>query len=216
MKISNFLIFSALSVMLFACSTQERSDDISYSDWRHSLGMPQQSDMKPGGNTIITKETKVELVDPSTVQIAKTKGDFMTVMTRQFRKDLLSTGAKIKQKDSKIFIHLPTQAIFGTNQATIKPSFEPALKQVAENLKTHPETMVKIVGHTDNSDSVLNSKILSTRQANALSNYLRVQGVNADRLLAEGKGSLEPIASNTTAEGRAQNSYIEVIIYNIQ
>jgi outer membrane protein OmpA-like peptidoglycan-associated protein len=216
MKISNFLIFSALSVMLFACTTQERSADISYSDWRHSLGMPQQSDMKPGGNTIITKEKKIEQVDPSTVQIAKTKGDFMTVMTRQFRKDLLSTGAKIKQKDSKIFIHLPTQAVFGTNQATIKPSFESALKLVAENLKTHPETMVKIVGHTDNSDSVLNSKILSTRQANAFSNYLRVQGVNADRLLAEGKGSLEPIASNTTAEGRAQNSYIEIIIYNIQ
>ena len=216
MKISNFLMFSALSLILFACSTQERSSDISYSDWRHSLGMPQQTDMKPGGNTIITKEVKIEQVDPSKVQIAKTKGDFMTVMTRQFRKDLLSTGAKIKQKDSKIIIYLPTQAVFGTNQATIKPSFEPALKLVAENLKTHPETMVKIVGHTDNSDSVLNGKILSTRQANAFSNYLRVQGINADRLLAEGKGPLEPIASNTTAEGRMQNSYIEIIVYNIQ
>ncbi len=216
MKISKFLMFSVLSVYLIGCSTRDRSAEMSYSDWRHSLGMPTQTNMKADGNTVITKEKKVENIDPSVVQIGKTKGDYMTVMARQFRKDLATTGAKVKQQDSKIFVRIPTQSIFGTNQAKIKPSFEQTLKSIAENLKTHPETMIRIVGHTDNSNSVLNSKTLSLRQANALSNFLRLEGVSAERLLAEGKGSLEPIANNDTPKGRIENCNIEVIVYNLR
>lgn len=215
MKSHNFLVFSMLTSFLFACSSVNE-EVVSFENWRHSLSRPEVSQMKPGGNTTITKEKRIEQIDPSVVRVAKTKGDYMTVMTRQFRKDLLSTGAQIKQKDSKIYISIPTSAVFGTNQATVKPAFEESMKQIAENLKTHPETMVKIVGHTDNSDSVLNSRMLSLRQANAFSNYLRVQGVEADRLLAEGKGSSEPIANNATPKGRIQNCYIEVIVYNLQ
>lgn len=216
MKISKTLMFCVLSALLVACSSGDRTADMSYSDWRHSLGMPTQIDMKPGGNTVITKEKKVEQVDPSIIQIGKTKGDYMTVMARQFRKDLISTGAYVKQQDSKILMRIPSQSVFGTNQAKIKPSFEPILKTMAENLKKHPETMVRIVGHTDNSDSVLNSKTLSLRQANAFSNFLRLEGVSAERLLAEGKGSLEPIANNDTPKGRGENCYMEVIVYNLR
>lgn len=216
MKISKTLMFCVLSALLVACSSGDRTVDMSFSDWRHSLGMPNQIDMKPGGNTVITKEKKVEQVDPSIIQIGKTKGDYMTVMARQFRKDLISTGAYVKQQDSKILMRIPSQSVFGTNQAKIKPAFEPVLKTMAENLKKHPETMVRIVGHTDNSDSVLNSKTLSLRQANAFSNFLRLEGVSAERLLAEGKGSLEPIANNDTLQGRLKNFYIEVIVYNLR
>lgn len=216
MKISKTSMFCVLSALLVACSSGDRTADMSYSDWRHSLGTPTQIDMKPGGNTVITKEKKVEPVDTSVAQIGKTKGDYMTVMARQFRKDLISTGAQVKQQDSKILMRIPSQSVFGTNQAKIKPSFEPILKTMAENFKKHPETMVRIVGHTDNSDSVLNSKTLSLRQANAFSNFLRLEGVSSDRLLAEGKGSLEPIANNDTPQGRLKNFYIEVIVYNLR
>ncbi|MBE6446773.1 MAG: OmpA family protein [Alphaproteobacteria bacterium] len=216
MKISKTSMCCVLSALLVACSSGDRTADMSYSDWRHSLGMPTQIDMKPGGNTVITKEKKVEPVDTSVAQIGKTKGDYMTVMARQFRKDLISTGAQVKQQDSKILMRIPSQSVFGTNQAKIKPSFEPILKTMAENFKKHPETMVRIVGHTDNSDSVLNSKTLSLRQASAFSNFLRLEGVSAERLLAEGKGSLEPIANNDTPQGRLKNFYVEVIVYNLR
>ncbi len=217
MKVLNFSFFLVLSMILFGCSSPSTNNELSFEDWSRSFSAPDiVSDMNPAGNTVIIKEKKVELIDPSVVRIAKTKGDYMTIMTRQFRKDLASTSSQVEQKDSVIYMRIPTQAIFGTNQATIKPSFEPILKSMAENLKKHPETMIRIVGHTDNSDTVINSRTLSLRQANAFSNYLRLEGIEADRLLAEGKGSLEPIASNSTSEGRLRNCYIEVTVHNLQ
>lgn len=217
MKVLNFSFFWVLSMILFGCSSSSTNNELSFEDWSRSFSAPNVvSDMNPDGNTVIIKEKRVELIDPSVVRVAKTKGDYMTIMARQFRKDLASTSSQVDQKDSVIYMRIPTQAIFGTNQATIKPSFEPILKSMAENLKKHPETMIRIVGHTDNSDTVINSRTLSLRQANAFSNYLRLEGIEADRLLAEGKGSLEPIASNSTSEGRLRNCYIEVTVHNLQ
>ena len=217
MKLCKTFVFSTLALLLFGCSSSSTDDALALEQWRHSFGAGGDLyGLNPDGNTIITKEKTVELIDPSVVHVAKTKGDYLEAMTRQFRKDLISSGSQIKQQDSKIYMRIPAQSVFGTNQATIKSSFEKVMKSIAENLKKYPETMIRIIGHTDNSDSVLNSKTLSLRQANAFSNYLRVQGVEADRLLAEGKGSLDPIANNATKEGRAQNCYLEVIIYNLQ
>ena len=75
------------------------------------------------------------------VHVAKTKGDYLEAMTRQFRKDLISSGSQIKQQDSKIYMRIPAQSVFGTNQATIKSSFEKVMKSIAENLKKYPETL---------------------------------------------------------------------------
>lgn len=215
MKLRHLCCFICFTLFVVAC-TPDPLDEESYENWRHSLGRPERSDMKNGGNTVITKERKIEQIDPSVVRVAKTKGDYMEVMARQFRQDLLSTGAQVRQEGTRVYLHIPTATAFGTNQTTIKPSFEPALIAIAQNLQNHPETMIRIVGHTDNSIGVIPSKTLSLRQANALSNYLNKKGVDPDRLLAEGVGSVEPIANNSTAAGRIKNCYIEMIVYNLQ
>ncbi len=215
MKCISFFTSCLLVACLMACAPKPM-DDYNYDDWRHSLGNPERSDMKYAGNTIVTKERKVEQIDPAVVHVAKTQGDYMEVIARQFRQDLISTGSQVKHDGAKVYVHMPVQSIFGSNQATIKPSIEPALKAIAQNLKMHPETMIRIIGHTDNSQGVQQSKILSLRQASAFSNYLRLEGVDSERLLAEGQGSTDPIANNKTPEGRARNCYIEMIVYNLQ
>ena len=207
MKLKNLFVL-CLSTLLFACAF-EPSDEEKYNEWLHSSESGK-------GTTTITREKKVEQIDPSVVHIAKTQGDYMEVIARQFRKDLLSTGAQVKHDGSKVYVYVPVQSIFGSNQVTIKPSVEPALKAIAQNLKNHPETMVRIIGHTDNSLSVIQSKAFSLRQANAVANYLRLEGILAERLLAEGNGASDPIANNKTPEGRAKNCYIEIIVYNLQ
>ena len=206
MKLLNVFAL-CLSLFLFACAP-EPLDDQSYNEWRRSVA----------GNDgiIITKERKVEQVDPAVIHIAKTQGDYMEVIARQFRQDLISTGSQVKHDGSKVYVYVPVQSVFGSNQVTIKPSIETALKAVAQNLKTHPETMIRIIGHTDNSLSVMQSKELSLRQANVFANYLRAEGVLPERLFVEGYGSMDPIANNKTPEGRARNCYIEMIVYNLQ
>ena len=215
MRLINALTLCLISIFLFGCAP-EKMEDHSYDDWRHSLGYPENSDMKYGGNTVITKEKKVMQIDPSVIHVAKTQGDYMEVIARQFRQDLISTGSQVKHDGSKVYVYMPVQSVFGSNQVTIKPSIESALKAIAQNLKVHPETMVRVIGHTDNSQSVRQSKELSLRQANVFSNYLQMEGVSTERLLAEGHGSADPIANNKTSEGRAKNCYIEMIVYNLQ
>ena len=208
MKLASILTLS-LSIFLFACAPKTMSEQ-EYQEWFDSLKTSNT------GTTTITKEKRVEQIDPAVVHVAKTQGDYMEVITRQFRQDLLSTGAQVKHDGPKVYVYIPVQSVFGSNLVTIKPSVEPALKAIAQNLKTHPETMIRIIGHTDNSLSVKQSKALSLRQATAFANYLRGQGISAERLLAEGHGSEDPIANNKTPEGRARNCYIEVIVYNLQ
>ncbi len=215
MGLKKFLIICSASAFLFGCAPKPM-DELEYYNWRRSMGQPEMSQMVYGGNTLITKEKKVEQIDPSVVHIAKTQGDYMEVMTRQFRQDLLSTGAQVKQDGNKVYVYMPTQAIFGSNQLTVKPSIEPALKAISKNLKNHSETMIRIIGHTDNSLGVVRSKELSMRQATVFANYLRSSGIASERLFVEGYGSRDPIANNNTPEGRAKNCYIEMIIYNLQ
>lgn len=206
MKLLNICVL-CLSLFLFACAP-EPLDDQSYNEWRRSV--------TGNDGIVITKERKVEQIDPAVIHIAKTQGDYMEVIARQFRQDLISTGSQVKHDGSKVYVYVPVQSVFGSNQVTIKPSIEPALKAIAQNLKTHPETMIRIIGHTDNSLSVMQSKTLSLRQANVFANYLRAQGVLSERLFVEGYGSMDPIANNKTPEGRARNCYIEMIVYNLQ
>lgn len=207
MKLLNVFAL-CLSLFLFACAP-EPLDDQSYNEWLLSLG-----DNNDG--VVVTKERKVSPVDPAVIHIAKTQGDYMEVIARQFRQDLIATGSQVKHDGSKVYVHIPVQSVFGSNQVTIKPSIEPALKAVAQNFKTHPETMIRIIGHTDNSLSVMQSKALSLRQANVFANYLIAEGVASERLFAEGYGSMDPVANNKTPEGRARNCYIEIIVYNLQ
>ena len=215
MKLLNFSFLFSLLFLLSACAPSSL-DDEAYDDWRHSLGNPERSDMKYGGNTVITKEKQVQQIDPAVVHVAKTQGDYMEVMARQFRQDLLSTGSQVKQDGTKVWVYMPVQSVFGSNQVTIKPSVEPALKAMVKNLNNHPETMIRVIGHTDNSMGVVPSKEFSLRQATAFANYLHSKGVNSERILAEGYGSSDPIANNQTAAGRIKNRYIEIIVYNLQ
>ena len=76
--------------------------------------------------------------------------------------------------------------------------------------------MVQITGYTDSTGSAALNNSLSLQRANAVANYLRLQGVSADRIVTEGAGSRNPIASNSTAAGREQNRRVEIVLLNKQ
>lgn len=102
--------------------------------------------------------------------------------------------------------------LFATGKSELSTSSKDALLKFATSLKSNPETDVKIYGHTDNTGSREINVKLSNERAEAVSKYLISNGVSGVRLVTEGKAYDEPVASNETADGRAQNRRVEIYI----
>jgi len=98
---------------------------------------------------------------------------------------------------------------FENDSAEILPSANEKLDKYAAFLKQNRNYAAKIVGYTDNVGSASYNKKLSQKRANAVMKALVQRGVNPEQLSAIGMGELNPVASNATAEGRAQNRRIE-------
>jgi len=143
-------------------------------------------------------------------------GAYMDVQARKLRQELLSTGVQVQQVDNKIILIMPGNVTFGSNEATIAPKFEPVLNSVAQVINEYDKTMVQIIGYTDNTGTVTHNNALSLRRANAVSNYLRLRGVSVGRIIVDGLGPQNPIASNHTAAGREQNRRVEITLINPQ
>jgi OOP family OmpA-OmpF porin len=84
------------------------------------------------------------------------------------------------------------------------------LDAVVGILQGHPDLMVEIAGHTDDTGPTEYNQGLSERRAQAVLDYLVSHGVNADNITARGYGELEPVADNGTREGRAANRRVEL------
>lgn len=102
--------------------------------------------------------------------------------------------------------------LFNTGSSSLSPSADAALSRIAYNLNQNPETIVTIVGYTDDTGNYDQNMQLSQKRADAVRNYLISQGVVASRLTARGEGWNNPITSNSTAAGRAQNRRVELFI----
>ena len=111
---------------------------------------------------------------------------------------------------------MPGNITFSTNAYAVKDSFKPTLNSVAKVIKKYSKTFVEITGHTDSTGNAATNNTLSFNRANAVGNYLKTQGVSANRMLIEGKGSRDPIASNSTATGREKNRRVEITLINNQ
>jgi len=102
--------------------------------------------------------------------------------------------------------------LFPTNGTTLSASARTDLRQFAASLINNPGTNVQIYGYTDDTGSLAVNERVATGRADAVRNYLLNSGVAATRLSAEGLPMQDYIASNSTAEGRAQNRRVEVYI----
>jgi outer membrane protein OmpA-like peptidoglycan-associated protein len=98
---------------------------------------------------------------------------------------------------------------FDTNRATIRPDSHRVLDEAVEVLKRHPTIRLEIVGHTDSTGRVDRNMELSRERATAVRQYLVDRGIEGDRLVARGAGPHEPLTTNATKEGRAENRRTE-------
>lgn len=103
---------------------------------------------------------------------------------------------------------------FATNQTTILPSSEEGLQALYTMLVENPEIRIRLIGHTDNVGNDRDNQILSEGRANSVRKNMIDRGIEPERIEAEGRGKREPITTNDTEEGRAQNRRVEMVIIN--
>jgi outer membrane protein OmpA-like peptidoglycan-associated protein len=104
------------------------------------------------------------------------------------------------------------RVLFDFDKATLKPEGQRLLAGVVQEMRENLTLNAELVGHTDSIGTDAYNQRLSVRRAEAVRNFLVSQGIAATRLSVVGKGESEPVAPNTTAEGRAQNRRVEITL----
>jgi outer membrane protein OmpA-like peptidoglycan-associated protein len=123
------------------------------------------------------------------------------------------TGVSVTQTaDNQLKLAVPSDVSFAVGSAQISPNFEPVLTRFAQTLNENPKTTVRIIGHTDSTGNDAINDPLSVNRAAAVRNYLGARGVAANRIAIDGRGSREPVASNTSDAGRAQNRRVDIFV----
>jgi len=104
--------------------------------------------------------------------------------------------------------------LFATNKADLNATSKASLTQFAEVLKENKDMDIAIFGHTDNTGTDAVNNPLSKNRAQSVSKFLKSQGVASSQIKTiDGQGSKNPVADNSTAEGRKQNRRVEVYMY---
>ena len=105
-----------------------------------------------------------------------------------------------------------SQGMFETNSTELSTEGKTALTPLVEVLQTYPQSSVNVVGHTDSTGAAEYNMMISKKRAAAVAAYIEEQGIEADRITATGEGEENPVATNDTAEGRAQNRRVDATI----
>jgi len=144
-------------------------------------------------------------------------GAYMDKQQTEFEQQLANERAQNqieieRQKNEVLKLTMNSEVSFDYDSATIKSTFYSPLSKIADIMNRYPQTQIVVAGHTDSAGSEQYNLELSLRRANAVADYLMSRGVARYRLGTEGRGELEPIASNDTASGRAQNRRVEIFV----
>ena len=138
---------------------------------------------------------------------------YMENKRQQMQQATAGTGVQVTQTpDNQLKLHIPNDISFATGRADIQPNLRPILDQFANGLGQQPGTEVFIVGHADSTGSDAINDPLSVQRANSVRDYLVSRGADSRIIRTEGRGSREPVASNATADGRAQNRRVEIFL----
>ena len=139
-------------------------------------------------------------------------GYYLDAQAAELRAELASTGVQVIESDDNIRLIMPGNITFKTDSADINSSFYPVLNSVAKVLNKYDNSTVLVSGNTDNTGSAEYNLKLSQERAQSVAAYLQGQGVANKRFEVMGLGFSNPIASNATAQGRAQNRRVEIKI----
>jgi outer membrane protein OmpA-like peptidoglycan-associated protein len=162
-----------------------------------------------------TAETQAELDKQAALRTAKDKADADLRDSEKRTADALAelaSLASLKEEKRGLVLTLSGSILFRSAEATLLPQAQVKLDQVAKALLAIRARNITVEGHTDSQGSVAYNQGLSQRRADAVRDYLIQRDYPADHIQSLGRGKGSPIADNASAEGRANNRRVEIVI----
>ncbi len=137
-------------------------------------------------------------------------GGYMDLQEKKLREKLQGTGVSVTRVGDDIYLNMPGNLTFATDQSEIRSGFFDVLDSVVLVLDEYDKTIIEITGHTDSTGSDAYNQTLSEKRAASVGAYFRSRGLMAQRIITEGFGERFPIADNSTTAGREQNRRVEL------
>jgi outer membrane protein OmpA-like peptidoglycan-associated protein len=138
-------------------------------------------------------------------------GNYMDRQAEEMKRDL--ADAKIERVGEGIKITFASGILFDVNKSDLKPDAKTNIEKLATILNKYEDTNILIEGHTDSTGSLALNQRLSEERAGSVATYAEGLGVAPARVTTVGYGPSQPVATNTTADGRQQNRRVEIAIF---
>lgn len=138
-------------------------------------------------------------------------GHILDRQAAELRRDL-GPETTIRNTGQELVLTMPQDILFAFDSAALRPDLRADLQVVAANLRRNPDSIIRVVGHTDSTGPLAHNQRLSERRADAVAAVLIENGVSSQRIITQGMGPTQPVATNATAAGRAMNRRVEIII----
>ena len=215
-KVKLFGLFSAVGLGLCACTGPERFDGQNNHKKTQTGAVIGGIIGAVGGVLIGTDaEDKRYSALKGAIQgggAGATLGNQLDKQEAELRNAMSNENVLIQNTGDRLIVTMPQEIIFGVDSTALRLGLISDLRSLSANLSSYPNTKVQIIGHTDNTGAASYNQLLSVERANSVANALIKNGVARYRIIATGRGEDQAIASNLTAEGRAQNRRVEIVI----
>ena len=139
-------------------------------------------------------------------------GNIMDRQAAELRNNFDDSRIQVIRSGANLIVRMPEAILFATDSAALNPQLRSDLFVLADSLNKYPQSVVTVTGHTDNTGSAGYNQDLSERRASSVASVLRTGGVSSSRIRVVGAGENSPIATNQTAQGRAQNRRVDITI----
>ena len=140
-------------------------------------------------------------------------GYMMDRQEAEFRETLAqSEAAAVRREGDLLAITFKSDFVFATDSARVNPGLMPEIERIAKVMLDYPQTLIRVEGHTDSTGSEAYNVELGRRRADAVQNLRMQNGVAAQRMEAVSYGEGQPIADNSSPEGRQLNRRVEIKI----
>jgi outer membrane protein OmpA-like peptidoglycan-associated protein len=124
----------------------------------------------------------------------------------------LNSNVSINNTGDRLIVTLPNNLLFAAGSTAVSSTLQGDLRALAQNVQTYANSTLQIIGHTDSDGDAAFNRQLSEGRARAVGNILTSEGVPLGRLQTFGRGEAQPVASNLTPDGKAQNRRVEIVI----
>lgn len=121
-------------------------------------------------------------------------------------------GVSVSQNDGQVSISLSQELLFSSGSSFVGSNGRQAITQLVNTLREDTEVDIVVEGHTDNQGDPNTNWKLSLDRANAVARLMMVQGIPPNRITIAGRGQYDPVSSNASAAGRAQNRRTEILL----